>query len=109
MNHCFNSILITASLYCILIQSNCIAQEFKSPYQIGWGKESIVVSAGFVNGILASSFDDTVSVVTPFEIQQLDRNSVNILDRLQHTITRQLLQRQVIFVWEQYWLRRLHS
>lgn len=81
MNHCFNSILITATLYCILIQSNCIAQEFKSPYQIGWGKESIVVGAGFVNGILASSFDDTVSVVTPLEIQQLDRNSVNILDR----------------------------
>lgn len=69
-------------MLCLLLFSHSLrAQESNSPYSTSWLGDGLIIGTGFLNGIVASSFDDTVSALTPAELLTLDKNSINGFDR----------------------------
>lgn len=53
----------------------------QSPYSLQWGKESIIVGAGFLSAIISSEIDGGIAPLTVDEITQLQISDINSFDR----------------------------
>lgn len=70
------------ALFLVVMVGSAAAQEtIESPYTTSWLREGLLIGGGVANGIVASSFNDTVSAITIAELSALDRNSINGFDR----------------------------
>jgi hypothetical protein len=54
----------------------------QSPYEVSFKKDGIILGAGVLNAVGSSFFSDSLKKITIDEINKLDRNSVNFLDRI---------------------------
>ena len=54
----------------------------QSPYKLSLGKESLIIGTGFISAIASSSIDDDVTPLTEAEVSKLNKNDINIFDRI---------------------------
>jgi membrane-associated phospholipid phosphatase len=82
---------VTILWICLITNSSSgfLAQEKKDsiipkahrPYRLTVLKESLIFGLGIVNGVVSSSFSDTLSPLTKTELAALDRRNINGFDR----------------------------
>jgi hypothetical protein len=53
----------------------------QSPYKLSWNKDGYIAGAGTITGFSALALDRSVHSLTPMEVSQLSRESVNWFDR----------------------------
>jgi membrane-associated phospholipid phosphatase len=79
MRHLIQSkIVLFAFVVCTAYSCKIQAQ---SPYQLNWKKESVFLGTGLISAFAASEINDKVKPLTEVEIVQLNKSSINGIDR----------------------------
>ncbi len=73
-----------AFLLCVLLSQPLLSQDsasVHSPYTTGWTTDGFIFGAGVAVAFIASAIDDSIPPLSTAEIDALDKNSINGVDR----------------------------